>query len=109
MCVYPSLPLLNFIGLLLVSAQRGSPDLFRQLTSHYAHAIEETEGWDRPLVHIGEIYFEVRVPRQSNPLMDMMGMMFGGGPRQEGDNRRQSRRSRRAGKLEGPPPTMEVD
>src|SRR6202012_3451965 len=29
--VYPSAPLLNFLGLLLLAAQRGSADLFRQL------------------------------------------------------------------------------
>jgi golgi to ER traffic protein 4 len=44
--IYPSLPLLNFLGLLLQSVQRGSADLFRLLKNHYAAYIREVGAWD---------------------------------------------------------------
>ncbi|KAK3685954.1 hypothetical protein B0T22DRAFT_235773 [Podospora appendiculata] len=77
--VFPSLPLLNFLGLLLLAVQKGSPDLFRQLRSKYAPHIQELGGaWDTALELIAEMYFGIQRPRQSNPLMDMMGSFFGG-------------------------------
>ena len=80
MRVYPSLPLLNFLGLLLLAIQRGSADLYRQLAKHYAPYIKEVGIWDDALAQIGEMYFGIRIPRQGNPLFDMMGsMLFGGG------------------------------
>ncbi len=77
--IYPSLPLLNFLGLLLLSIQKGSADLFRQLKSHYAAHIKEVGIWDEALETVAEIYFGISRPRQGNPLFDMMGSMFGGG------------------------------
>ena len=78
--VYPSLPLLNFLSLLLLATTKGSSDLFRSLTRHYATHIKEVGGWDEALAHIGEMYFGIKIPRQGNPLFDMMGsMLFGGG------------------------------
>ena len=81
MRVYPSLPLLNFLGLLLLAVQRGSSDLYKQLAKHYAPYVKEVGTWDDALAQIGEMYFGIRIPRQGNPLFDMMsGMMgFGGG------------------------------
>ncbi|KAK4992061.1 hypothetical protein LTR66_000031 [Elasticomyces elasticus] len=80
--VYPSLPLLNFLGMLLLAVQRGSNDLLKQLKSHYAAHIKEVKIWDEALAQIGEMYFGVKIPSQTNPLMDMMGslLMGGGGP-----------------------------
>ncbi|KAJ4423534.1 hypothetical protein N0V82_001859 [Gnomoniopsis sp. IMI 355080] len=77
--VFPSLPLLNFLGLLLLAVQRGSPELFRQLQTKYASHIKEVGSWDEALELIAEMYFGIQRPRQSNPLMDMMGSLFGGG------------------------------
>lgn len=77
--VCPSLPLLNFLGLLLLAVQRGSPDLFRQLKSHYASHIKDAGSWDEALSQIGEMYFGIKIPSQSNPLFDMMGSLFMGG------------------------------
>ena len=79
MRIYPSLPLLNFLGLLLLAAQRGSADLFRQLAKHYVVHIKEVGSWDEALAQIGEMYFGIKIPRQGNPLFDMMGSMFFGG------------------------------
>ncbi|KAL2269713.1 hypothetical protein VTJ83DRAFT_1897 [Remersonia thermophila] len=79
--VFPSLPLLNFVGLLLLAVQKGTPDLFRQLKTKYAANIGELGGaWDQALEGIAEMYFGIQRPRQSNPLLDMMGSLFGGAP-----------------------------
>jgi len=77
--VYPNLPLLNFLGLLMLAVQRGSADLFRQLKSHYAQNIKDVGTWDEALAHIGETYFGIKIPSQGNPLFDMMGSLFMGG------------------------------
>lgn len=77
--IYPSLPLLNFLGLLLLALQKGSADLFRQLKSKYAVHIKEVDAWDEALTSVAEMYFGIQRPRQGNPLLDMMGSMFGGG------------------------------
>ncbi|KAL2216913.1 hypothetical protein M432DRAFT_592068 [Thermoascus aurantiacus ATCC 26904] len=107
--VYPSLPLLNFISLLLLAIQRGSADLFRQLTSQYASQIQEIGIWDDALAQIGEMYFGIQAPRQGNPLLEMMGnMLFGGG--QGGGNRRLGAQTRDASKkVEAAPTSMELD
>lgn len=77
--VFPSLPLLNFLGMLLLAVQRGTPDLFKQLQTKYGSHIAEVGAWDESLEMIAEMYFGIQRPRQSNPLMDMMGSLFGGG------------------------------
>ncbi|EED12514.1 DUF410 domain protein [Talaromyces stipitatus ATCC 10500] len=103
--IYPSLPLLNFLSLLLIAVQRGSADLFRDLTRHYTPHIEEVGIWDDALATIGEMYFNIKIPRQGNPLLDMMGSMFfgGGGGGGGGNQRGQSRR------VEAAPASAELD
>jgi len=76
--IFPSLPLLNFLGLLLLAVRRGAPEVFKGLLSKYAAQINETS-WADPLDMIAEMYFGIRKPRQANPLMDMMSGLFGGG------------------------------
>lgn len=76
--IYPSLPLLNFLGLLLLAIQRGSADFFKQLKSHYASNLQEAQ-WDDVLAQIGEMYFGIKIPSQSNPMFDMMSSMLMGG------------------------------
>jgi hypothetical protein len=88
--VYPSLPLLNFLGLLLLSVQRGDPSLFRQLKSHYAGHLKDVEFGDA-LDQIGEMYFGIKIPRQGNPMMDMIGNMFMGGGLGGGGNKKETR------------------
>ena len=76
--IYPSLPLLNFLGLLLLAIQRGSSDLFKQLKQHYATHLKEVP-WDEALAQIGEMYFGIKIPSQNNPMFDMMSSMLMGG------------------------------
>lgn len=76
--IYPSLPLLNFLGLLLLAIQRGSSDVFKQLKTHYASHLKELQ-WDEPMAQIGEMYFGIKIPSQSNPMFDMMSSMLMGG------------------------------
>jgi hypothetical protein len=71
--IYPSLPLLNFLGLLLLAVH-----FFKQLKSHYAGNLQETQ-WDDALAQIGEMYFSIKIPSQSNPMFDMMSSMLMGG------------------------------
>lgn len=44
--VFPSLPLLNFLGLLVPAVQSGAVDLFKTLKSHYAGNLKEVPVWD---------------------------------------------------------------
>ena len=101
--VYPNLPLLNFLHLLLLAIQRGSPDLFRQLKSHYAAHLKEVGSWDEALAQIGEMYFGIKIPQQHNPLFDMMGslLMGGGGGATGGQS---GRRTPRTVGAQAPPP-----
>ncbi|OAA40314.1 putative protein family UPF0363 [Metarhizium rileyi] len=88
--IFPSLPLLNFLGLLLLAIQRAAPQVYKGLISKYATQINETDAWAEPLEMVAEMYFGITKPRQSNPLMDMMSGLFGGGgpppqqPRKQG-------------------------
>lgn len=78
--VYPSLPLLNFLSLLLLACGRGGGDLFRSLRERYKGYLGELGGgWDEALEGVGQTYFGVRAPRQGNLMMDMMSSMFMGG------------------------------
>ncbi|KAF2841440.1 DUF410-domain-containing protein [Patellaria atrata CBS 101060] len=100
---YPSLPLLNFLGLLLLAVQRGSTDLFRQLKSHYSVHLKEVSAWDDALTQVGHMYFGIRAPSQSNPLFDMMGSLFMGGGGAGAGSKPKSRR------LDSPAPAPGVD
>ncbi|BCS17943.1 protein GET4 [Aspergillus puulaauensis] len=105
--VFPALPLFNFLNLLLLSIQRGAADMFKQLTAHYATQIREAGILDDALAQIGEQYFAINIPRQGNPLLDMMGsMLFGGG--QDGA-RRPTQGRNQPRKVEAPPTNMELD
>lgn len=96
--VFPSLPLLNFLGLLLLAIQRGAPQAYKGLVAKYATQINEAEVWAESLEVIAELYFDISRPRQSNPLMDMMSGLLGGGGGQQQPQRRTLRST------EAPPP-----
>ncbi|KAL4801714.1 hypothetical protein BDV18DRAFT_164757 [Aspergillus unguis] len=103
--VFPAIPLLNFLNLLLLAVQRGAADLFRQLSAHYATHIKEVGILDEAIPQIGEEYFGIKIPRQGNPLLDMMGSMFFGGGQGSGGRPAQGKTTR---KVEAPS-NMELD
>ncbi|KAL9080268.1 MAG: hypothetical protein Q9157_000918 [Trypethelium eluteriae] len=106
--VHASLPLLNFLGLLLLAVQRGAPELFRTLKTHYKEQLKELDGaWDEALAQVGEMYFGIRIPSQNNPLMDMMGSFLMGGnvPKKQG----QQGGRRIEGRSSPAPPAPAVD
>lgn len=75
---------MNFLALLLLAVQRGAggKEIFRNLRAKYKPYLHDQadQDWDEPLDDIGEAWFGIRKPRPiGNPLMDMMGSMFGGG------------------------------
>ncbi|RMZ79016.1 hypothetical protein DV737_g3641, partial [Chaetothyriales sp. CBS 132003] len=86
--IFPSLPLLNFLSLLVLASAKADRSLFTQLGKHYsAHLKEVNDLWAEALANIGEVWFGIRIPKQGggNPLFDMMSsMMFGGGGRAGG-------------------------
>ncbi len=43
--IFPSLPLLNFLSLLLLALSRGKAESYRQLRSHYGVHIKEVGSW----------------------------------------------------------------
>lgn len=92
--VFPSVPLLNFLSLLLLAIQKSDRTLFQQLAKHYAaHLQDVDELWSDALAQVGEIWFGIRIPRQggNNPLFDMMGsMLFGGNQGQKPGQARSS-------------------
>jgi hypothetical protein len=54
--IFPSMPLLNFLCLLLLAAQRGKADLFRLLCRHYAAHLKEVDGWSEVRTFHGHSY-----------------------------------------------------
>jgi golgi to ER traffic protein 4 len=87
--IFPSIPLLNFLSLLLLAAQKADSSLFKQLAKYYAPHLKEVEAlWGEPLAHVGEAWFGIKIPRQGgNPLFDMMGSMLFSGAKPGGTPR----------------------
>ena len=106
--IYPSLPLLNFLGLLLLAIQRGGSDLFKQLKAHYATHLKEVQ-WDEALQHIGEMYFGIKIPSQSNPMFDMMSSMLMGGNSPFGGKKKDPRKELSTATPPPPPSAPAVD
>ena len=111
--IFPSIPLLNLLSLLVLAAQKGDSSLYKQLGKYYAPHLKEVEGlWTEALANIGEIWFGIKIPRQhGNPLMDMMGsMLFGGGGAKPASTPRSGTPKPAAPKKEiEKPPTMDLD
>ncbi|KAJ9663535.1 hypothetical protein H2198_000801 [Neophaeococcomyces mojaviensis] len=113
--IFSSLPLLNFLSLMLLAVQKGDAALFKQLAKHYAaHLKDVNELWGDALAQIGEIWFGIRIPQQrGNPLFDMMGsMLFGGGQGQKSGAsapQRSSTPKPAQGKLTEKPVAMDLD
>lgn len=111
--VFPSLPPLNFLSLLILACQKGDSGLFKQLAMHYAVHLKEAQTmWAEALANIGEIWFGIRIPKAGNPLFDMMSsMFFGGGGQKPSTPRPSTPKPKVEAKKVEPiaPPTMDLD
>lgn len=70
------------------------------LKSQYKGYLADVKNWDEALSQVGEMYFGIKIPSQSNPLFDMMSnMMMGGGG---GGQKRQPKKVGASAPLSGP-------
>lgn len=67
---------LNFLQLLLLTCQVNSKDLFLNLKEHYSDSAEK---YKNEMSFLGQEYFNIQAPKQSNFLQDMMSGFLGGG------------------------------
>ena len=111
--IFPSLPLLNFLSLLLLACTKSDKGLFSQLCKHYTpHLKEADELWSEALANIGEVWFNIKIPKQGgNPLFDMMSsMMFGGGAKTGNTPRAGTPKPKEVKAVEPKPPVaMDLD
>lgn len=110
--IFPSIPLLNFLSLLLLAGQKADASLFRQLMKFYGPHLKDTESlWNECLANIGEIWFGIKIPRQGgNPLFDMMGsMLFGGGGQGGAGGKGGTPRAGTPKPASGGPPKKEIE
>lgn len=111
--VFPSIPLLNFLSLLLLAVQKGDKSLFQQIAKHYvAHLKDVDDLWSDGMTQIGEVWFGIKIPRQGgNALFDMMGsMLFGGGGQQRSQTpARSATPQAQIKEKEKPPVAMDLD
>lgn len=67
---------INFLQLLLLTCQVNSKDLFLNLKEHYS---DSSEKYKNEMAYLGQEYFDIVAPKQSNFLQDMMSGFLGGG------------------------------
>ncbi|KAG0226526.1 hypothetical protein BGW42_003595 [Actinomortierella wolfii] len=72
--------LINFTQLLLMACQTGNPVLYKQLAAKYKPVLAIDENFGALMVTIGELFFDVHAPRQTNMLADLMNSLFSGPP-----------------------------
>lgn len=70
---YKDLPLLNFLWFLLLSAERGQPEVFNCLLQHYTPAIQRDPCFQQYLTKIGEYFFGIASSQPSGGLFDLIG------------------------------------
>ncbi|RIB14577.1 hypothetical protein C2G38_1973012 [Gigaspora rosea] len=77
-----SLPLLNFLQLLILTVQREASDLFSDLRNRYKSALSVEPSFEDLLNKIGEVFFNIRVqrPQQFNIFQDLVNSLFTSGP-----------------------------
>lgn len=75
MWYFPQIPELNFLQLLLLACQTKDKTLFLKLKEQYKDASSKFQS---QLEFLGQEYFGIIAPRQSNLLQDMMSGLLGG-------------------------------
>lgn len=71
--IFNELPLLNCLQLLIITIQTKNTAYFKKLLNRYQLNIKE---FNDIFNLIGEIYFDITVPKQANLLQDLMGGLF---------------------------------
>lgn len=74
--LFESVPLLNFIQLLLKTVSTGNAQLYNKLLSRYSTVIQQAD-LKEATAFIGELYFGVAVPKQVNLLQNLMSGFMG--------------------------------
>ncbi|CAG8614947.1 5815_t:CDS:2 [Paraglomus brasilianum] len=69
-----TIPLLNFLQLLILTVQRDARDLFTKLRTKYSSSLAVEPSFDDLLNKIGEVFFDIKLqkPQQYNLLQDLM-------------------------------------
>lgn len=73
---YDSVPLFNFLQLLILACRSKNPETFKRLTARYAQQLGQLPAWGPALDKIGQVYFGIVPKRQGNMLEDLMGSFF---------------------------------
>lgn len=76
--IFEELPLINLLQLLLLTIQSKNSQFYQRLKNKYTKDINQAELGDA-FAYIGEIYFDIRVPKNVNPLQNLMSSFLGGG------------------------------
>lgn len=71
--IFEEYPVLNFLQLLLVTIQAEDKENFKRLVGRYFKYLNELEG---TLEAIGELYFGIVAPKQTNVLQNLMSGFF---------------------------------
>ncbi|KAF9136217.1 hypothetical protein BGW39_003662 [Mortierella sp. 14UC] len=72
--------LLNLTQMLLLSCETGNAAIFKQVSAKYKPVLAIDENFGALMTTIGELFFNIRAPKQANMLADLMSSLFSGPP-----------------------------
>ncbi|KAF8983547.1 hypothetical protein CPC16_005259 [Podila verticillata] len=72
--------LINLTQMLLLACQTGNPAIFKQVAAKYRPILAIDENFGALMTSIGELFFNIRAPKQTNMLADLMSSLFSGPP-----------------------------
>ncbi|KAG0335665.1 hypothetical protein BG000_007334 [Podila horticola] len=72
--------LINLTQMLLLACQTGNPAIFKQVAAKYKPVLAIDENFGALMTAIGELFFNIRAPKQTNMLADLMSSLFSGPP-----------------------------
>ncbi|CCH41899.1 hypothetical protein BN7_1438 [Wickerhamomyces ciferrii] len=76
--IFESVPLLNLLQLTLITIQTKNSQYYSKLKNHYNQVITQS-GLNDSFDYLGELYLDIRVPKNINPLQSLMSSFLGGG------------------------------
>ncbi|KAG9066698.1 hypothetical protein KI688_012607 [Linnemannia hyalina] len=72
--------LLNLTQMLLLACETGNASIFKQIAAKYKPVLAIDENFGDLMTTIGELFFNIRAPKQANMLADLMSSLFSGPP-----------------------------